>query len=452
MTIQPLIVTVTNDLNRSQRLINSAKAYGWNIEVLSIEGPYPGANFKFKAIFDNLDQWRARGFTHLISVDAFDFIVCGTGQTFLGQLHSLNFPRLIIAAETNCYPDKSIEHKFADTKTRWRYVNSPFILDITRPVPDGFADIGDKDDQVHVSEWYLDNRFRDDVVLDSNCRFFQTLYGVDKGIFASDLRNTETGTYPIFFHGNGNADMSFIPVRTESKVMIGVATAGYTRFSQIFDHVSNLQRPPGTQLSFSHGQSPAQTRNALMEDAIKKNCSHILLIDDDVLLPPDALLKLLAHDKDVCVGLYYLRRWPHQPVIFDHTNEEGWARWHMLSKGENGLIPITNAGLGCALIKTSVLEKMEKPWVRIGQLDKSGWGDDIDFFNRMRKESTTDLWCDLTVRAGHVGQLTIWPDTDAEGNWCSVLDTQGAQAVRIPQLTFAQYEAFANKQKAELSK
>ena len=450
MNIVPLIVTVTNNLDRTKRLIDSAKAFNWNIEILTLQGDYPGANFKFKSIIANLDSWRAKGFTHIISVDAFDFVVAGTGQTLLGNLHSLNFPRLILAAETNCFPDKSLESRFSDTKTRWKYVNSPFILDLRQPLPDGFADIGDEDDQVHLSKWYLDNRFRNDIVLDSQCRFFQTLYGVDKNTFAADLRNKETGTYPIFFHGNGNADMSFIKTPSASKVLIGIATAGYTRFSQFFDHITNLQKPDGTAVAFSHGQSPAQTRNAMIREAVTKGYSHVFLVDDDVLLPPDALVKLLAHDLDIVTGLYFLRRWPHQPVIFDHVDERGWAKWGMLSKGQNGLIEIQNAGLGCVLIKTEVFKNLEEPYVQIGQMDKEGWCDDIYFFNRVRALGFK-MHCDLTVRAGHAGQLIVWPTQDKDGNWFTIYDTQGAQAIQINQLTMAEYEGQVNEQKKMLA-
>src|SRR5690554_5947366 len=134
--IAPVIITMTDNMERTQKLIRSAQNFGWPIQILVEKDQYKGANYKFKSIMSVIPQLRDLGYTHIISVDAFDFIVTGTMQTFLGQLHSLNFPRLIIAAETNCYPDKGIEEFYPKSPTRWRYVNSPFILDITKSVPD----------------------------------------------------------------------------------------------------------------------------------------------------------------------------------------------------------------------------------------------------------------------------------------------------------------------------
>jgi hypothetical protein len=61
------------------------------------------------------------------------------------------------------------------------------------------------------------------------------------------------------------------------------------------------------------------------------------------------------------------------------------------------------------------------------------------------------MFCDLTIRAGHAGQLIVWPTQDKDGNWFSVYDTQGSQAIQIAQLTFAQYESQVKEQQKMLA-
>lgn len=455
MQIAPILVTYTNDTEKAKRFIQSAQHYGWNLEVLLVNGEYPGANAKFKAILESIPRLRARGLTHLVSIDAFDTVVVNNMQHFLGRMHDLNFPALVLAAETNLFPDKERLDEWPVTGTRWRFVNSPFILDLRQPIPAGFEDIGDDDDQRHLCNWYLDKgRYNKNVVLDSKCMFYQTLFGVDKSIFGSDYGNKETATYPIFFHGNGHADMDWLPFTNsleQSRVLVGIPSAGYSRHGQFLDFIQNMFKPMGTQFAFSHGQSPAQARNQIIRQALGEAYTHVLFIDDDVLVPNDIIPKLLAHDKDVVTGLYLLRRYPHQPIIFEDDGSYGdLVKWRLLSDGEEGLIPVQNAGLGCALIKTKVFQKLEDPWVTLGKPDPEGWCDDVSFFKKVIAAGF-EMYCDTGIKAGHCATMIVWPHYQ-NGKWFTIIDTQGVKALNIPQLNFKEFEAIADEQKEQLAK
>ncbi len=451
MRVAATLITYTNNKENTEALIASAQHFGWNVELLFDPGEYKGANFKFKAILASIPRLRQKGITHIISVDAFDTVITGTPQHFLGQLHDLNWPTLVLAAETNLYPDKSRLDEWPNTGTRWKFVNSPFILDITKALPVGFDEIGDDDDQRYLCDWYLDKgQHLKEVRLDYQCRFFQCLYGVHKSIFADDLRNKETNTYPIFFHGNGHADMGWLPsYAKEARVLIGIPAAGYTRHGIFLDYVMNLEKPKNCKFAFAHGQSPAQARNMVIRQALEEGWTHIFFIDDDVLIPPDGLMRLLKHDKDIVTGLYLLRRWPHQPIIFDDDNRDDQkVQWHCLSDGENGLIEIQNAGLGCALIKTDVFRRLEDPWITLGNPDPEGWCDDVWFFKKCMKAGFK-MYCDLELKAGHCAQLIVWPRFE-NGKWTTILDTQGAKALNIAQLTFQEFKDQADEQQALL--
>jgi hypothetical protein len=188
-----------------------------------------------------------------------------------------------------------------------------------------------------------------------------------------------------------------------------------------------IDKPDGTTVSMSHGQSPAQNRNILIRQALEHNCTHIFFVDDDVLIPQDALKRLLAHDKDIVSGLYLMRNFPHAPIAFNVAMKDGKCRFKFLNNEETGLIEVVNFGLGCCLIKTDVFRKMPDPWIRIGQLNTQEWNDDIDFFNRARGDYDYHLWLDLDVRCGHMGTVVIWPEyKEDKGIWLTSYDTQGA--------------------------
>jgi glycosyltransferase involved in cell wall biosynthesis len=219
------------------------------------------------------------------------------------------------------------------------------------------------------------------------------------------------------------------------KIMVGVPTAGYSRNDSFYDFYNMLERPSGTPCMFVRGQSPARNRNIIIQQALSIDCSHILFIDDDVTFPPDLLFRLLAHGKDVVTGYYLMRNFPHKPIIFDESLDDGRCVHHFPEPGETELIEVVNTGLGCALIKTEVFKALEPPWIRLGQLEKDHWCDDIDFFNRVRAAGFK-LYCDLTLTVGHMAQVVVLP-VYQDGQWLVRYNTGGEGSAQFPALTLS---------------
>lgn len=212
---------------------------------------------------------------------------------------------------------------------------------------------------------------------------------------------------------------------SDVRVMIGLPTMEFARQAKFYDYFYMIDKPPGTTISMSHGQSPARNRNIIIQQAIDNNFTHVFFVDDDVCIPKDALTRLLAHDKDIVSGLYLMRNFPHAPVAFNVALNDGKCRFKFLRDNETGLVEVVNFGLGCCLIKVDVFKKIPAPWITIGQLNAEEWNDDIQFFNRARDEFGYQLWLDLDVRCGHMATVTVWPEPNKEGKWLTVYDTQG---------------------------
>jgi hypothetical protein len=218
----------------------------------------------------------------------------------------------------------------------------------------------------------------------------------------------------------------------ENKVLIGLITQEYARRADFYDYFSLLDKPPDCLVLFCHDRSPAHGRNTIIAEAIKHECTHILFVDDDMACKPEALKQLLSHDVDVVTGLYLSRSYPHQPLIFDVADDSGPCLFAYLDGTEPRLKPIINCGFGFCLIKTSVFSKLEKPYVRLGEIDPEQWCDDVGFFNRVRNAGF-QIYCDMECRIGHIGTLIIWPNKE-NGKWMSGYDTSGKTMVNIPQL------------------
>ncbi len=219
----------------------------------------------------------------------------------------------------------------------------------------------------------------------------------------------------------------------DTKILIAIPTAEMARRADFYDYFNLLDKPLGSIITFSHGQSPARNRNLMIEGALEQNCTHVLFIDDDVAFEKDMLTRLLAHDKDIVSGLYLMRNYPHTPICFDYADETGRCRPRYFSDGDTGLVEIVACGLGACLIKTDVFRNMEKPWIRLGELELDHWCDDIGFFRRVR-EKGYKLYCDLDVRVGHMAQVIVWPQL-INGRWMTTYDTRGTGTASIFQLT-----------------
>jgi hypothetical protein len=211
------------------------------------------------------------------------------------------------------------------------------------------------------------------------------------------------------------------------KILIAIPTAEMARRADFYDYFNALDKPEGTMISAAHGQSPARNRNMMIRLAIKNDCTHIFFLDDDLTFNGSVLKQLAAHDKDIVSGYYLMRNYPHMPILFNYTAPDGRCLHYFPKDGESGLLECLSFGLGCVLIKTDVFKSMTEEcknddWVRLGELERDHWCDDIGLWNRVRKYGWK-LYCDLDAQFGHMAHVTIYP-TYKDGKWMVEYDTQ----------------------------
>jgi len=201
----------------------------------------------------------------------------------------------------------------------------------------------------------------------------------------------------------------------ERKVLIGLSTGEHIRRAEFMPSFIGLQRPNNCFTMTVHGQSPAKSRNMIVEKAFEHECTHIFFLDDDMIPPEDTLIKLLAHNKEIVTGLYLLRSFPHRPALFDKAYDNGKCKFTNMTDDKEGLTKAVNCGLGCVLIETNVFRHLTKPYVRLGEILEDEWCDDVGFFNRCRKAGF-EVWCDMNAPVGHMTNVTIWPEKH-NGQW-----------------------------------
>ena len=146
-------------------------------------------------------------------------------------------------------------------------------------------------------------------------------------------------------------------------------------------------------------------RNMIRNVFLKHQYDALLFVDSDVMLQPDALKRLLSHDKDVVMGVYLhntiIDGVQHiLPVVYlFHDKEKGLLRQLRQDEAIEGrLIEAAAGGMGCVLITKSVMEKAPP----FHTLSKSSTGGEDAAFYKDACTAGFAIFCDTSVKCLHV--------------------------------------------------
>lgn len=153
--------------------------------------------------------------------------------------------------------------------------------------------------------------------------------------------------------------------------------------------------------------------NSLVSDMLADpTFTHLFMSEIDMILPHDTIVKLVALDKDIACGLYFLRThkpedrgspclYKRSPAIPAKEKKKPYVEY---SHTPITLFPKTEpfridcGGLGCILLKRKVFETIPYPWF---DLKVNGYGSDI-YFSKHVKDHGLEMWCDPSVRCGQI--------------------------------------------------
>jgi len=177
------------------------------------------------------------------------------------------------------------------------------------------------------------------------------------------------------------------------------------------------------------GYGCAMARNRIAADTLNAGYDRVLMVDNDIALPSDALGNLLEHDADIALG-YYLNRYARGEHRFATLYKlgDGWEMYtgdelRAMRDGGTTAFAVKGGGLGCALIDSTVFMRLDFPWFEWtddGYIDRlredvyackdefSSGGEDINFCN-MARDDGIEIIADARVACGHEFRQVIWP-------------------------------------------
>ncbi len=141
------------------------------------------------------------------------------------------------------------------------------------------------------------------------------------------------------------------------------------------------------------GYNTSENRNWLAAQAVKRGCTHLFFVDDDMIFPEDTLDKLLAHDKDI-VGAVYNTKYEEQVPVVEYLDDQRPTE----------LFKCGAIGTGCLLIKTDVFRKVPQIWFNYEWNDNGSVKMSHDwYFCHKARECGFEIWANPNLEIKHIG-------------------------------------------------
>ena len=180
-----------------------------------------------------------------------------------------------------------------------------------------------------------------------------------------------------------------------------------------FKAIYDMDKPCETHFEFVRGYDVATARNNCAKRMLDGDYTHLMLIDNDVTPPKDALVNLLADDLDVVGGYYAHRNKTNDPSPLTNVCKRGELNYTMQYSGDelreelakgNVVVRIHGGGMGCIVIKRHVFERIAYPWydwVNYRDPNHSMLSEDLYFCERC-KQNQIRIYVDTRVGCGHM--------------------------------------------------
>jgi hypothetical protein len=152
-------------------------------------------------------------------------------------------------------------------------------------------------------------------------------------------------------------------------------------------------------------------RARLAHYAINEGFTHVLWLDSDMTFGPDIVDDLLFCGKDMVCGAFVMRRPQWGPCVYTSINEDG----SLEKVREFGTLPFRVAGCGFAAVLTKV-DLLKAVYNVFGTTFKpmDHLAEDLAFCWRVN-EIGGEIWCEPTVRPGHIAHIPVYAGDDLFG-------------------------------------
>ena len=193
------------------------------------------------------------------------------------------------------------------------------------------------------------------------------------------------------------------------RLMIAVPTHDYVHVD-FMRSLTELMQELGRQkisykLEILSGTLVYIARNRLAQKAVNEGYTHVLWLDSDMVFGEKIAEDMIDNAKDMVCGAFVSRRPPYGPCIYSSIRENN------IKKVETfGLEPfiVDGCGFACVMTTTELLRAVMQKYGTTFT-PTSYYGEDLAFCWRV-KSLGRKIWCDPTVRPGHIAHAPVYVD------------------------------------------
>jgi hypothetical protein len=211
----------------------------------------------------------------------------------------------------------------------------------------------------------------------------------------------------------------------ELRVLLGVATGG-TPTTPFIESLSRLKLPDNVgalQRSVAVGNYVPGQRELIMNDAIDDLFDYLFFVDDDIVLPEDALEKLIttaeADPSTAVVGGLYYSRDSARPIAVAGWDSSDTSSAHIPAFTSTSTDIVSGVGFGCALLRVSAAKALTAPYFPVHiYIERHArrvrlCDEDYLYCERVRRNGSV-VRLDARVRCGHYDRAS---DSIAPVTW-----------------------------------
>ena len=194
------------------------------------------------------------------------------------------------------------------------------------------------------------------------------------------------------------------------KIMVAIPHTGYVE-PMVYERLFMQEDVNGSRLDmacvdlihFDNGYGIDEKRNMIVRRLLSHTkYTHVLMLDSDVVMPLDAIARMLEEDLDVVSGFYARKNYPTLSCVVPRGSDLSTSMPMSDIAGEKSPFMVKAVGMGCVLIKRGVFEKVKSPWFKyMVYEDRMTLSEDYNFCINCTV-SGIDVYVHPRVRCGHV--------------------------------------------------
>jgi GT2 family glycosyltransferase len=171
-------------------------------------------------------------------------------------------------------------------------------------------------------------------------------------------------------------------------------------FSKFFTNFIFLKQMPWDSYGSTESTYLPSARNEIHRGYVEDmDAPYLMMLDSDVLPPPNLIETLLSHDKALVGGWYRNKRKPKppHPIVYDFVEEDaGGLQFRHREEAGEGLEKVDGMGAGCWLMRRDLAEALgPKPY----SMHKAT--EDLVLCRKIT-ELGYDIWVDWNMACAHI--------------------------------------------------